>query len=148
MVTVVGHWEWRDMVPMTEAPLWNLPLRDFGIEDWRMVPVSGIKNSQRKVELSEYPDYASALEDGTDRPRVFIEPRTVHQNPITTWLPNFRHPKDCIYIFGSAHYNPTMFHRRPDDPVVTIPTVQNRGVLWPHQAALIVLYDRTQRGHC
>ena len=145
-VAILGHWEWRDMVPMTEAPLWNLPLRDFGIEDWRMVPVSGIRNPGPKVELREHATYQAAL-DGCLLRRVFVEPRTEHQNPDTVWLHDFEHPKDCIYIFGSAHYNPTMFHRRPGDPVVSIKTVQDRGVLWSHQAATIVLYDRSQRGN-
>ena len=143
MIAVLAHWEWRDMVPMTEAPLWSLPLRDFGVVDWRMVPVSGIRNPEQQVELREYPTYDAALEECTLQ-RVFIEPRTAHQNPDTIWLSEFEHPEDCVYIFGSAHYNPTLFHRRPGDPVVSIQTKQDRGVLWSHQAACIALYDRWQ----
>lgn len=143
MIAVLAHWEWRDMVPMTEAPLWNLPLRDFGVEDWRMVPVSGIRNSEPKVPLREFPTYEAALEE-CQLQRVFIEPRTEKYNPDTVWLHDFDHPEDCIYIFGSAHYNPTVFHRRQDDPVVSIKTFQDRGVLWSHQAAVVTLYDRWQ----
>jgi hypothetical protein len=143
MTAVLAHWEWRDMVPMTEAPLWNLPLRDFGVEDWRMVPVSGIRNSEQKVPLREFPTYEAALE-GCRLQRVFIEPRTEKYNPDTVWLHDFDHPEECIYIFGSAHYNPTVKHRRQDDPVVSIKTFQDRGVLWSHQAAAITLYDRWQ----
>lgn len=146
MVAVLAHWEWRDMVPMTEAPLWSLPLRDFGIVDWRMVPVSGIRNSQRKVPLAEFPDYKAALE-GCELTRVFVEPRS-HEMPDTVWLHDWEHPESCVYIFGSAHYNPAVLHRRPGDAVVTIKTAQDKGVLWSHQAAAIVLYDRIQRGHC
>lgn len=143
MVAVLAHWEWRDMVPLTEAPLWTLPLRDFGVEDWRMVPISGIKDPEPKVHLQEFASYEEALA-GDTRPRVFLEPRTGHHNPDTTWLHAFEHPKDCIYIFGSAHYNPTLFHRRPGDVVVSIKTAQDRGVLWSHQVAAIALYDRWQ----
>ncbi len=143
---ILAHWEWRDMVPLTEAPLWSLPLRDFGVVDWRMVPVSGIRNGETQVQLREFASYADALDD--ELPRVFIEPRTPHQNPETTWLHSFEHPKDCVYIFGSAHYNPTLFHRRPGDPVVSIETAQNKGVLWSHQAAMITLYDRRRNGYC
>jgi len=146
MVAVLAHWEWRDMVPMTEAPLWNLPLRDFGIVDWRMVPVSGIRNSERKVPLREFPTYDDALE-GCELRRVFMEPRS-HETPETVWLHDFNHPRDCIYIFGSAHYNPAVMHKRQQDDVVSIKTAQNRGVLWSHQAAVITLYDRNQRGNC
>jgi len=146
MVAVLAHWEWRDMTPMTEAPLWNLPLRDFGITDWRMVPVSGIRNSERRVPLREFPSYEEALEvDGLRR--VFIEPRSTHETPETVWLHDFEHPKECVYIFGSAHYNPAVMHRREGDDVVSIKTVQDKGVLWSHQAAVIALYDRCNRGH-
>jgi len=145
MVAVLAHWEWRDMVPLTEAPLWNLPLRDFGIEDWRMVPVSGIRNSQRKAPLREFPTYQAALE-GCTLHRVFIEPRS-HETPETVWLHDFEHPEECIYIFGSAHYNPAVMHKRPEDSVVSIKTVQDKGVLWSHQAAVITLYDRCSRGN-
>jgi len=146
MVAVLAHWEWRDMVPMTEAPLWNLPLRDFGVVDWRMVPVSGIRNSERRVPLREFPSYEEALEvDGLRR--VFIEPRSTHETPETVWLHDFEHPKECVYIFGSAHYNPAVMHRREGDDVVSIKTVQDKGVLWSHQAAVIALYDRCNRGH-
>jgi len=144
MAAVLAHWEWRDMVPMTEAPLWMFPLRDFGIEDWRMVPVSGIKPPGHKVELREFPTYEAALDDL--RPRVFVEPRS-HHVAESTWLHDFDHPEDCIYIFGSAHYNPVLFHKRPGDAVVSIKTVQDKGVLWSHQAAAIALYDRIQRGN-
>jgi hypothetical protein len=145
MVAVLAHWEWRDMVPLTEAPLWNLPLRDFGITDWRMVPVSGIRNSERKVPLREFSNYEKAFE-GDDLQRVFIEPRS-HEVPETVWLHDFEHPEDCIYIFGSAHYNPAVMHKRPGDVVVSIKTLQDKGVMWPHQAAMIVLYDRCNRGN-
>jgi hypothetical protein len=147
MAAVLAHWEWRDMVPMTEAPMWNLPLRDFGIVDWRMIPVSGIRNGERKVTLLEFPTYGAALEVCTLQ-RVFIEPRSPHEVPETMWLHDFEHPEECIYIFGSAHYNPAVMHRRPGDDVVSIKTVQDKGVLWSHQAAVITLYDRTQRGNC
>jgi hypothetical protein len=143
MVAILAHWEWRDMVPMTEAPLWNLPLRDFGIEDWRMVPVSGIRNEEPQVHLKEFATYDAALEGCTLR-RVFIEPRTKHHNPDTIWLHDFEHPEECIYVFGSAHYNPTLFHRRTGDAVVSVKTFHDKGVLWSHQAAAITLYDRWQ----
>lgn len=143
MLTVVAHWEWRDMVPMTEAPLWTLPLRDFGVFDLRMIPVSGIRNSQPKVALREYATYDEALGDDV-RTRVFFEPRS-HECEETVWLHDFTHPEHAVYVFGSAHYNPVMRHSRPGDAVVSVKTEQDRGVLWSHQAACIVLYDRWQQ---
>ena len=143
MIAVAGHWEIGYMVPIIEAPFWNLVLRDFEIDKWYMNPVSGIKhNEEQTVNLIEKPSYDEILEETKELKRVFIEPRTNHQNPETTWLHNFKHPKDCIYIFGSAHYNPTLQHKREEDEVVSIKTVQDKGVLWSNQCLAIVLYDR------
>jgi hypothetical protein len=110
-----------------------------------MVPVSGIRNTQHKVPLREFADYETALE-GCELQRVFIEPRS-HETPDTVWLHDFKHPADCVYIFGSAHYNPAVFHAREGDSIVSIKTVQDKGVLWSHQAAMIALYDRGQHGN-
>lgn len=144
MVKVAAHWEYGYMTPMEEAYFWNLALRDFEVKDWYMTPVTGIKhNEHQKVNLKEFHDYEGIIQDaGEDLTRVFIEPRTKHQTPITTWLHEFEHPEDCIYIFGSAHFNPTLFHKREDDVVVSIKTVQDRGVFWSNQCMCIVLYDR------
>ncbi len=142
-VKVAGHWEIGYMTPIMEANFWNLVLRDFEVSEWYMTPVSGVKhNESEKVNLIEKDSYDEILEENKDLVRVFIEPRTKHQNPDTIWLHEFNHPKDCIYIFGSAHYNPTISHKRKQDVVVSIKTVQDKGVLWSNQCLLLVLYDR------
>ncbi len=142
-VKVAGHWEIGYMTPIMEANFWNLVLRDFEVSEWYMTPVSGVKqNESQKINLIEKDNYADVFAENKNLTRVFIEPRTSHQNPDTTWLHEFEHPKNCLYIFGSAHYNPATSHKRKQDVVVSIKTVQDRGVLWSNQCLLLVLYDR------
>lgn len=142
-VAVAGHWEIGYNTPIIEANYWNFPLRDFEVPKWLMTPVSGISHNQKTyVDLEEFTDYNSMLNSCTDLVRVFVEPRTQHENPDTIWLHDFEHPQDCVYVFGSAHYNPTIAHLREQDFVVTIKTVQDRGVLWAHQCFPLVLHDR------
>jgi len=142
-VKVAGHWEIGYMAPIMESYYWNLVCRDFNVDQWLMTPVSGIRNNeQKRIELCEFKDYTEMLDSCGNLPRVFIEPRTSHQNPITTWLHEFEHPEDCVYVFGSAHYNPTLMHHREGDEIVSIKTLQDKGVLWSDQCLALVLYDR------
>lgn len=142
MIAVLGHWEIGYHAPITEQYYWSLPLRDFGVTDWNMVRMSGIEPAEPKVALTEWPTYDSFFAAHPDATRVFIEPRTDHHNPETTWLHEFEHPDNCVYVFGSAHYNPTIEYCREQDSVVSIKTDDDKGVLWADQCACIVLYDR------
>jgi len=145
MIKILGHWEIGYHAPITEQYYWSLPIRDFGETEWHMVPISGIKCAEQKVNLTEWKSYDDFFNFHSDLTRVFIEPRTEHQNPITTWLHEFKHPEDCVYIFGSAHLNPTLSHCRKQDVVVSIKTAQDKGVFWADQAMCIVLYDRLMK---
>jgi hypothetical protein len=142
MLAIAGHWELSWNTPIKEADLWNLPLRDFGVDEWWMWPVSGIRNSEPQVSFNEVETFAEILQRFSDFTKVFVEPRSPF--PLESKdLHEFDHPEeDCVYIFGSAHFNPTVANKTDEDLAVTIPTAQNSGVLWPHQCAVTVLYDR------
>jgi len=141
-VAVAGHWELSWSSPIKEADLWNLPLRDFGVSEWWMWPVSGVRNNeQRTVQLFERDSLRTILEDNGDTTKVFVEAPGFFDFE-TVMLNEFEHPDDVLYIFGSAHFNPTVANMREDDVAVTIPTVEGKGVLWPHQCLVTVLYDR------
>lgn len=145
MIAVLGHWELGYHAPITEQYYWSLPLRDFEVVDWNMSPVSGIHNREREVNLTEWATYDDYFAANPDIKRVFLEPRTKHQNPDTIWLDEYEHPEECVYVFGSAHYNPTGMHVRPEDDVVTVRTRQNKGVLWAGQAMCITMYERSKQ---
>jgi len=140
-IVVVGHWELSWNTPIKEAELWNLPLRDFGVKDWWMWPVTGIVHNEREVTLHERPNIQTILKENSDKTRVFVEPRG-HFELDSIDLPEFEHPDNAMYIFGSAHFNPTIGNKEVDDLAVTIPTLGNAGVLWPHQCLVALMYDR------
>lgn len=145
MVEILGHWEIGYHAPITEQYYWFFPLRDFGCSNWNMIPVSGIKCAEPKVTLTEWKSYEDYFNANSDLQRVFVEPRTKHQNPDTIWLHEYKHPKNCVYIFGSAHYNPTIKYCRPQDIVLSIKTKEDKGVLWADQCASIILYERNKQ---
>ena len=92
--------------------------------------------------LTEWESYQKYFEDNLDKRRVFVEPRS-DQTPDTIWLHDYEHPNEpCVYVFGSAHYNPTIAHRRDGDDIVSIKSIQDKGVLWADQALTVILYDR------
>jgi hypothetical protein len=117
MIEVLGTWDIGYHAPITEQYYWALALRDFKVDKWHMAPVSGINLAEPAVDLTEWKTYEDFFDE-------------------------FNHPSDCIYIFGSAHYNPTMQHCREQDTVVSIKTNDDKGVLWADQAMCITLYDR------
>jgi hypothetical protein len=144
--TVIGHWELSWNSPIKEAELWNMALREFGVADWWMWPVSGIRHSEHRVNLHERESFTAIMDEldqvRPDATRVFLEPRNPTFPLDSEDLHTFDHPEDVIYIFGSNHFNPTISNLRPGDLAVTIPTVRNDGVLWPHQCFVTVSYDR------
>lgn len=143
MIKVAGHWELSWNAPFTETPLWNLPLRDFAVKHWYMWPITGVHNNEHlNLELIERETFPEILEENQDITHVFVEPDNGHYRHFGTLLPEFDHPKDCLYLFGSAHFNPTLSYKKKEDLGIIIPTVQNSGCLWPHQCLVTILYDR------
>lgn len=147
MIRIAGHWELSWNTPIKEAELWNLVLRDFEIKEWFMWPVSGIRhNEQRTVNLIEKHEFKDILEINQDLTHVYVEPDNPHYRHYGTDLREFEHPKDVLYIFGSVGFNPVIHHKKEEDLGIIIPTIQNKGVPWPHQCLMVVLYDRLVKG--
>lgn len=143
MIHVVSHWEIGWNTPLLEADLWLLPLRDFGVKDWWIWPVSGIRSREARVNIEERHDLREILEEVPDWKRVFFEPRNPSQfNGPSVDLPKYRHGENAIWIFGSNHFCPPMQVGREEDDYVTVPTFENSGVLWPHQVFTVAAHDR------
>lgn len=144
-VTVAGNWELSWNTPIAEGHLWNLPLRAFEVEEWKMTPVTGIKNTDAGTKyatnLTEYHTFEEMLADcaGT---RIFVEPPNKFNRIEMTLLQDFVHPEDAVYIFGSAHLNPTQLYAKEGDLGLTVPTTRGSGVCWPHQIMVAIMYDR------
>lgn len=122
-------WELGWNTPIMEFDLWAFMLRDFGVDELIMSPVSGI---DRKV--TEHPNPEAALDANPDLVVVFVDEKG------KTPLADFEHPRDVLYVFGKASRSPLAL--RPKAQSVRIETQEKKGLLWPHQAAAILLYDR------
>lgn len=147
MIKVVGNWELSWNTPIKEAELWNFLLRDFQISEWYMWPISGIKHSEdHSVNLHERQTLEEVLEENKDIPHVYVEPYNPAFPDIKPQdLREFEHPEDVLFIFGTAHFNPAT-RAREQDKILMVPTIENKGVLWPHQCLAVILYDRLVKG--
>jgi hypothetical protein len=79
---------------------------------------------------------------GDNTQRIFVEAAFPKAEPDHQFLPDFEHPEDAVYIFGSAHFNPCAYRKRAQDIALAIPTAGMKGVLWPHQCLVTIMYDR------
>ena len=135
-VKVIGAWERGWSTPIMEYDLWHFTMRDFAVDEFCMTPISGI-DAQQINECPDIPAFVAA--------NPSLTPIYVDENG-TTDLVNFVHPEDCLYIFGKASYSPWVAAGSPLGASVKITTPLQAGLLWPHQAAGIVLYDRYLKG--
>lgn len=137
IVKVAGCWELGWNTPIKEADLWETMLRDFKVDKWYMEPVSGID----KVDVHEVASLEALVNDeraiGTSI--VFVDENG--ETPLT----NFKHPENVLYVFGKASYSPMRALKREGDLSIRIETPAQAALLWPHQAAAIVLYDKIRK---
>jgi tRNA(Leu) C34 or U34 (ribose-2'-O)-methylase TrmL len=132
VVKVAGLWELGWNTPIKEIELWEYPLRDFKVDDFYMSPVTGIDSNF--VKERKY--FEEILEENKDLSFVYVDEAS------ETSLAEFAHPNKALYIFGKASFSPMAMYKKSKDLSVRIDTAENKGLLWPHQAAAIVLYDR------
>lgn len=137
MVRVAGLWELGWNTPIKEVDLWEFPLRDFEVDKFYMSPVSGIDHSMVEERHSFEDLLKEARAEGTTL--VFVDEMA------TTPLKDFSHPENVLYVFGKSGLNPLKAYGQKEDLSVVIETKINGGILWPHQAAAIVLYDRMMK---
>jgi len=131
MIVLAGYWDLGYSSPLREAERWSFMLKDFGVTQWHMIPISGIKHSPL-VELAEIQEVFDAY---PNYPAVFMDEKA--SNLLTTFI----HPTNAIYIFGKSGYSP-LAHKRTQDFTLKINTPASVGGLWGDQAASLVLYDR------
>ena len=132
-IEVAGLWELGWSAPMTEATLWEYAMREFGVERLNMTPVSGVD----KRWIHEYENTEAILADRSHLTPVFVDENA------PTELREFEHPQDVLYLFGKGTFSP--FSTMAEGHLsIKIDSVKG-GLMWPHQALAIVLYDRMSR---
>jgi hypothetical protein len=131
MVVVAGIWESGWNTPIKEFDLWHYPLRDFGVDELAMTPVSGIATNKVR-EFHSVEDIIQHYE----------LPVVICSEKGEVELGEFEHPKDALYLFNRTSGGVLPGNH---DYSIRIETKQNKGLLWGHQAASIILYDRFKK---
>jgi hypothetical protein len=132
-VAIAGLWEFGYSTPLLELDLWQYPLREYGVGEFVMAPVSGIRSDY----VTEVPDLGAWLK-GQERTLVFVDENGDVE------LEKFEHPAAVIYVFGKASTSAMTAYGKGHQSV-RIDTPYKTGMLWPHQAAVMVLHDRWRK---
>jgi len=130
MVVVAGVWEEGWNTPLKEFDMWYYPLTVFGVDEFAMTPVSGIRLNKKVQEFHSVDEII--LHYGL--------PVIICDEGGKTPLKTFKHPKDVLYLFnrvsGGTHIG------KETETSLRIETKLPQGLIWGHQAASIILYDR------
>jgi hypothetical protein len=144
IIKLAGCWDvWQD-ADREYLAHWRFMVKHFGVDSLYMTPVTGIEQRPRAdnsdIPLHELPTLADVIKKNPN-----LTPVIVDENGATP-LAEFEHPKNALYLFGKVGYSP--LESLPQCKVsVRIPSwatdpKSSLGLLHPHQAAAIVLYDR------
>lgn len=132
MIQVAGTWELGWSAPHTEMTQWWSVMRSFEIPMLHMTPVSGLDHKL----LREHTSFDEMLDEaGRDLTPVFV-----HEDGECE-LRDFVHPDNALYVFGKANFSPFAAYGKGELSVRI--DCQKMGMLWPHQALAIVMYDRS-----
>jgi len=134
-VKIAGCWDLAWCAPLTEYDyLWDSLRSHFQVTGVYMTPVSGISR-EGLIEVASIEDVIAANPDLTP---VMIDERA----PVA--LQDFEHPADALYITGRTGYSPYS-SLGWEGSAVRVGTEAEPGLLQPHQALGMVLYDRSAK---
>ena len=131
-IRVAGIWEQGWNTPILEADIWEMAVREFGVEKFYMTPVSGILHPI----VIERPSIPDILKENETHTAVFVDEKA------ETDLTEFKHPENALYVFGRVDHSGVLLYKRESDLSVKFSTPSDTGLLWPHQALVILMYDR------
>lgn len=133
-VALVGAWESGFSYPLLEAEHWRYLVQGWGVSDWVMTPITGILAPHLR-EVTHLNEEVDSLAQ-THR-IVFVDEHG--QSSLT----EYEHPENACYVFGRVGFSPyTAWKDVYEHDSVVIPGELTPGLLWSHQAAAIILYDR------
>jgi len=146
---VAGVWDIWENAEREYLVHWRFMVKHFGVDALYMTPVTGVADKLREsldytestfIELPTLEDVLKASPECT--------PVLVDENGVTQ-LSEFNHPDNALYLFGKVGYS-ALEGLKGQGVSVRIPSRASHpnaslGLLHPHQAAAIVLYDRMTR---
>jgi hypothetical protein len=132
-VKVLGHWEIGWDTPWQEYSWWRHPLKEFGVDEFYMIPRTGIQRPG-VIEFDHIDEVYNSFPEFTV---VFVDESAEDE------LQDFVHPDDALYVIGKTSYSPYVNREKIQNyKCVKIPSVINQGGFWGNQAISIILYDR------
>jgi len=137
MVGMCFQWERNWLLPQFDMQLWEDLAKAFNIDYLCMIPDLNINAT---VPLEVYDDWKQFFD--AKRPvtkLVFLCPPEDWPDAIP--LTEYKHPSECVYVFGTSFSNLPDYITSEDD-VVTVETPASHQI-WQWHTAAIVLYDRS-----
>jgi hypothetical protein len=144
MIKVIGHWDiWQK--PTQEYTNWVFLVKHFGVDDFYMIPNTGLGLSLKNDQVDNI-QYLYEIDDINDViGNIDFIPVILDENGDVELI-DLVHPENAIYILGRVGYSPKE-NLNTNIISVRIPSWSkdvnsSNGLLHPHQALAIVLYDR------
>jgi hypothetical protein len=145
MIKVVGCWDMWENAPQEYLIHWRFMVDHFGVDKFYMTPNSGLglelkNNHNENLQfLYEKENIQEVIDENLD-----FNPIVIDENGDIE-LKDLVHPENGLYILGRVGYSPK--DHFPNLTSVRIPSWSkdsnsSLGLLHPHQALAIVLYDR------
>lgn len=136
MIYIAGKWEYPMFYPDGELYQWKGSIMAFEVDKLIMVPEMNV--SKGSISLEQLDNIEDVIAKYKHLKKVFVEcPKDLGNY---TSLKDYKHPKDCIYIFGNNAAGNRGFITDEDD-VVGVET-PNPTMLYAVTSCGIVLYDR------
>jgi len=145
-VFVIGCWDMWENAPQEYLIHWRFMVDHFGVDRFYMTPSTGhgdelkSNHSENTQSLYENNNIQEVIDSNLDLTPVIIDENGDIE------LKDFVHPTKALYILGRTGYSPK---ENLDSNIVSvrIPSWSKNenasfGLLHPHQALSIVLYDR------
>ncbi len=145
MLKVVGCWDMWEDAPQEYLVHWKFMIDHFGVDQFYMNPNTGLGEQLKNdhIENLQLLYETNNIQETLDE-NPSLTPVVIDENGDVE-LKDFTHPEDALYILGKVGYSPK--EHFPNIVSVRIPSWSKEpnasyGLLHPHQAISIVLYDR------
>lgn len=129
MVVVGAEWEFGWNTPIKEYDLWHFPMREFKVDELAFTPISGIK----KKGIREFNNMDDMI-------AYYNLPVIICHEHGEFDAKTFKHPEKALYLFGRTSRDILPMYK--DYPSIKVVTPVNKGMLWGHQAASIIMYEK------
>jgi tRNA(Leu) C34 or U34 (ribose-2'-O)-methylase TrmL len=147
MIVIAGKWDLWENPQQEYLTHWRFMTKHFGVDALYMTPITKSIDTNvldsTETTFFELPTYEDVIKANPGLTPVIID-----ENGKTS-LKDFSHPEDALYLFGRTGYSAKDV--LSDQIIsVSIPSwsknkTDSLGLLHPHQAASIILYDRMNK---